>query len=514
MGTRRGAVAAIIAIALYTILVGADAAVVRAAIMGGLSIFARQMGRRQTGINTLAFVAALMSIFNPHTPWDVGFQLSFAATLGLILYADPLSRGFIRLISRRLPEKMTEKLAGPVGEYFLFTIAAQITTLPIMAYHFGTISWSAFLVNPVILPVQPPIMTVGGLALILGVIWLPLGKIAAPLAWPFVLFTIRAVEFFGDQMEGVLVLGELKLLWVILFYGILLTGTFGGDRLRKFISARKEFLHSALAIPIIAILGIVTIVVWRAAWAGPDGRLHMTILDVGTGDAILIQTPEGRFILVNGGPSASLLSDGLGRRLPPFHREIDWFVVAKPHKDQIAALPRVIERFRPRNVLWAGPDSVSREADYLRERLTTLQIPITTALRGHTLDLGAGASLRVIQSSERGAIYILEWDHFRALLPLGISDGDFENFRMGKNIGNITTLLLADNGHTATNPREWIANLRPQLVLLSVAADDRDGLPHREVLDALGGYSLLRTDQNGWIQVSTDGERMWVTVQR
>ncbi len=76
----RGALAAGLAIGAYTLLVGAAPAVVRAALMGGLSLFARQVGRRQQGLNSLALVAALMAVFNPNLPWDVGFQLSFTAT--------------------------------------------------------------------------------------------------------------------------------------------------------------------------------------------------------------------------------------------------------------------------------------------------------------------------------------------------------------------------------------------------------------------------------------------------
>ncbi|MBL7163005.1 MAG: ComEC/Rec2 family competence protein [Anaerolineales bacterium] len=317
LNPRKGAVAAVLGIAIYTILVGADAAVVRAAIMGGFSLFARQVGRRQHGINTLAFTAALMALHDPHVPWDVGFQLSFAATLGLVLYADPFAQAFIRQASRILPETTAKKLAGPIGEYILFTLAAQLTTLPVMAYHFGRISLSAFITNPVILPVQAPIMTIGGLALILGIIWLPLGKITAPVAWPFVLFTIRAVELFGKVRGGVLILGDIGILWVTLFYALLFGLTFGWSRARGLITALKP-------IPVIAALGILAIVTWRAALSAPDGRLHLTLLKVGTGDALLIQSPSGRYALINGGPSASLLSNSLGRRLPPFHRELDW----------------------------------------------------------------------------------------------------------------------------------------------------------------------------------------------
>ncbi|MEJ2601096.1 MAG: ComEC/Rec2 family competence protein, partial [Anaerolineales bacterium] len=79
------------AIGLYTIRVGAEAAVVRAALMGALALFARQVGRQQDGLNSLGLVAALMALANPNILWDVGFQLSFMATLGLVLYAEPLT---------------------------------------------------------------------------------------------------------------------------------------------------------------------------------------------------------------------------------------------------------------------------------------------------------------------------------------------------------------------------------------------------------------------------------------
>lgn len=503
---RRGAIAAVIGIGIYTILVGADAAVVRAAIMGGLSLFARQVGRRQQGLNTLAFTAGLMTLHNPHVPWDVGFQLSFAATLGLVLYAEPFAEAFRSLASRFLPEASVDKLVGPVGEYVLFTFAAQLTTMPIMAYHFGKISLSAFLANPAILPVQAPIMTVGGLALILGVIWLPLGKITAPLAWPFVLFTIRAVEFFGKKRRGVVVLGDFDILLVILFYIVLLGLTLGCSRARSLIAALKP-------ITAIILLWIFSILIWRQALHAPDGKLHLTLLDVGTGDAILIQSPEGRYILIDGGPSASLLSNGLGRRLPPFHRKLDWLIVASPAREQIDALPRILDRFPPAQVLWAGPDSPSRAADYLRATLIENQISVIPAQAGQSLDLGRGSSIRVLTSGSRGAILLLEWENFRAVFPLDASEEDYQSLRMGDQIGPVAALLLADNGYAPLNPKTWIDNLNPQLVLLSVSADNPKGLPDRETMDSLGGYSLLRTDQHGWIHISTDGQNMWVEIE-
>jgi len=112
----------------------------------------------------------------------------------------------------------------------------------------------------------------------------------------------------------------------------------------------------------------------------------------------------------------------------------------------------------------------------------------------------------VISAGKRGAILLLERNNYRALLPLGAHEDDYELLRMGQNIGPMTVLLLADNGYAPLNPPEWLNNLNPQLVLLSVAPDDSSGLPDRETLDNLGGYSLLRTDQHGWIHIATDGK--------
>jgi len=75
-------------------------------------------------------------------------------------------------------------------------------------------------------------------------------------------------------------------------------------------------------------------------------------------------------------------------------------------------------------------------------------------------------------------------------------------------------LSLADSGYAASNPPEWITNLNPELVVLSVDAGDKDGMPDGETLEIIEDYALLRTDESGWIEIATDGEQMWVNVER
>ena len=508
LGRRKGAIAAVLGIVLYTVLVGATASVVRAAIMGGLAIFARQVGRRQNGLNTLSFTAAVMAVVNPQILWDVGFQLSFAATLGLILYAQPFEDWAVRLISRFASPEKAKKVAGPISAYLLFTLAAQLTTLPIMAYQFGRVSLTAVVANPFILPAQPAVMVLGGLALLLSFIYLPLGKLAGWIAWPFAAYTNRAVEFFNGFPHGVIVLGEFSLLFVILFYTLLLSWTFARPRL-------KGVLRSALAPSvIIAALGITAFLVWSAIFAAPDGQLHLTFLNVGSADAILIQTPSGRAVLVNGGESPAVLSEALGRRFSPFDRHLDWLVVGSPQEQQVAALPSILERFPVENVLWAGNMDASYSAQAVTAWLADNVTPVTLAYDGAVLDLGEGARLETLTVSPRGAVLLVEWQGFRALLPVGMNFDALTKLENGKKVGTVTILLLADSGFAQVNPPEWLATLRPQLAVLSVAAGDPDGLPDQSVLDELTGTSLLRTDQNGWIEISTNGVEMKVKVEK
>jgi competence protein ComEC len=514
LGQTRGSIVAVLGITLYTFLVGADAAVVRAAIMGTLALLARQFGRRNDGLYALLLSAAVMAAFKPHILWDVGFQLSFFATLGLVLYAQPLQSRAVDLITRFTSPGRARKIAAPLSEYLLFTVAAQLTTLPIMAYHFKRLSLVSLIANPFILPAQPAVMVLGGIAVLLSLVWTPLGAVAAFVAWPFVAYTIRSVELFAQIPHGVIALGNFSLWLVLLFYLILLTWTFARSRIAIWLSKPRQELPTLPALGAFAVLVMLVVMTWRSAFNAPDGNLHLTFLDAGSADSILIQTPAGRFVLINGGSSPSQLSDGLGRRLPAFDRRLDWLVVASTQENQLSGLPRVVERIPPEQVLWAGNVEASYSARNLYKWFTEQGIPINRAEQGAQLYLGDGAQLQVLAANARGAVLLLEWHAFRALLPLGMNFETLEELKYGEELGKVSLLLLGDSGYAPVNPPAWLANLNPQTVILSVAADDPDGLPDQDLLMNLEAYPLLRTDQNGWIAAETDGEGLWIQVEQ
>ena len=507
LGVRKGAAAAIIGIILYTLLVGANPAVVRAAILGILTLIGIQFGRRQVGLNSLLIVAAVMAIITPTVLWDVSFQLSFAATLGIMLYADPFTQRFTHFTARFLPSDKASHLAGPVGEFFLLTVAAQITTLPLMIYYFKRLSLTALVANPLILPAQPALMVLGLASVLSGLIFHPLGQLFAWAAWPFTAYTIRVVEWLSAVPNGSIPLGQVTFPLILLFYGLLFALTFAGSR----ISGTLRRLSPAIPLTVMAILSFGA---WKAALNAPDNRLHVTVLDIGTGDSVLIQSPTGRNVLVNGGPSTQALSDALGRRLPLFDRSLDWLVVADIDNEDLSGLPGNLERFKPANALWGGNTSGTRAVAELQTQLIALSIPITTMQPGQALDLGSGASLKVLSTDTKGADLLLEWSNFRMLLPMGMDFGSLDSIQGNSAMRSVSALMLPESGYAPLNPPELVDFLHPQLVVLSVAAGDKTGLPSPETIEALDGYSLLRTDQNGWIEITTDGSQMWVEVER
>jgi beta-lactamase superfamily II metal-dependent hydrolase len=174
----------------------------------------------------------------------------------------------------------------------------------------------------------------------------------------------------------------------------------------------------------------------------------------------------------------------------------------------------VVERYPPENVLWSGNVQASFSAQALDKYFAGQAIPVSRAEVGQKLELGGGASVEVQAVGPKGSVLLIEYKNFRALLPIGLSEGMLEELEYGNVIGSVDVLLLADAGYGPANPPDLIENVNPDLTVLSVAAGDPDGLPSQDVLDSLDGYSVLRTDRSGWITVITDGEKMRVEAER
>jgi len=339
---RRAVWVAIAGVAVYTIFVGASAAVVRAAIMGIICLLAQYLGRGTYAPASIAAAAFVMTCINPYTWWDVGFGLSFAATIGLLLYTEPLERAFERALARVTSAERARKIVGLVSEAFIVTLAAQITTTPIILRYFGRLSLVTLLTNVLILPIQSWVMIWGGTATLLGLVVLPLGQVVGLVAWVFLTYTIEMVRLTARipfalvevQMESWMMWGCYVLLGGFTWW--MMQPQERRSELRAKFSARLEIKVLVGAAILLLALAFFA---WRTL---PDGRLHVVFLDVGQGDAIFIQTPSGKQVLVDGGPSETVLLSQLGRQMPFWDRTLDMVVLTHPDSDHITGLIPVL----------------------------------------------------------------------------------------------------------------------------------------------------------------------------
>ncbi len=516
LGANRGALVTVVVIAAYTLLVGAGASVVRAALMGGLGVIAQRLGRGAGGLNALAAAALAMTLLNPLTLWDVGFQLSASATFGLIVYGDRFQAAFQRWITPWTTPQRAARLAALAGELFLITLAAQVTTLPILAYYFRQVSLISLLANLVILPVQPAVMMLGGLALILGLIWLPLGQLAAWLTWPLTAYTLSFVDLFARVPGGSVGLSDVAPALVVLFYAGLFTLTWvlsrpAEQRPRWWAHLAGEGLPTGGA----AGLGLVALLAWSTAFSLPEapGRLRVTVLDVGTGDGVLIQTPSGVQVLVDGGPSGGALVRGLARHLPLFDARLDLLVIAGLRDENLGGLPDVLLRYQIDAAVVTAAGGRGAVLSSVLETLNARQVPVHSAADLPVFDLGDGVTLRVLADGREGSGLRLEHGRFAFVLPIGLTADEADALAARTRLEGATALLLTERAARRELPEAWLQAVAPRLVVATLDAGQAGALtPER--LSALAGRTLLRTDQRGAVTVLSDGTQVWVECDR
>jgi competence protein ComEC len=187
-----------------------------------LYVLALHYGRQSHALISLMVAVSAMTLFDPRTLWDVGFQLSFAATLGLILLVSPMQEGLEIRLRKWLSETGVKQALKVLNDVLIVTLAAQITTTPVILYTFGRLSLVSLLTNFLILPAQPGVMVWGGIATLLGLVWLPMGQVVGWVAWLFLTYTVRVVEITAQISFTAIDIQRPSLIVICLYYGLLL----------------------------------------------------------------------------------------------------------------------------------------------------------------------------------------------------------------------------------------------------------------------------------------------------
>lgn len=520
-------IVALVGVAFYTILVGADPSVVRAAIMGSLYLLSsRLLGRSSYSYASLFVAGFVMTLINPFTLWDVGFQLSFAATLSLMLYANPLINWVTQRLEKQFSKETTKQVMGILSESVLVTFAAQILTLPLMVAYFKQLSLISLVANAFILPAQPGVMIWGGLATIVGLISPTLAQPLGWVSWLLLAYTTTLVRVFATVPWAAIPLAA-PTSAILFIYGSIggITWFAKQERARRFslwkqvqqnLSQRLAFVSTLLAFLL------------SGAWTmtQPDGKLHVAFLNVGQGDAVFIQTPSGRQILVDGGFYPSILNDRLGRQMPFWDRHIDMVVATHPDADHVSGLVGVFERYQVDRLVTEGTAmGVSPTFDEVLLAAEARQTTIHTAQMGEVFAVGDGVRLEILHPgternresrNENSVSLRLVYEDFTVLLT-GDAEEEAEMQMISSGLPLQSVVFKAGHhGSRTSSTMPFLEQIQPQIVIISSGADNRFGHPHPEVLERLAALqtAVLRTDELGTIQFSSDGHRYWMRALR
>ncbi len=494
------------AIAGYSALVGLGPSVLRAALMSAVGAIGLATGRRAATANALCAAVTLMLLADPAAVGDLGLQLSALATAGLILWQAELTRRM-------------GALPAPLRDGIATTVAATAPTLPVIAGAFGRVSLISPLANLVAVPLFPVLMLSGAATSVAGAVSLDLARPVGLLAWASALTLRLVVETFAAiPLAAVAVpAGPLTglLVGLVEIGAVRLAREWRRPALDELVRrVRPGRVDVSLSPGLAAIvLGLALApVAAAAAWPVRTDGMRVIALDVGQGDAYLLELGDA-LVLIDGGPDPVRLMDELGATLPPWRRRIDLVALTHAHTDHGAGLVALFGRYEVGLVIEPEGLNPGTLTDQWSAAIARSGAARRAVHAGDRIDLGS-ASLAVLAPDPDllvdtpDLVLRVQRGAFSALFTGDVVED--AQLRLLERPEQLRARLYVPPHHGAATP--YARSLRdaaaPEVALISVGAGNRYGHPTPETLAALSGVPTYRTDQDGTVEISFDGSTL------
>lgn len=495
----------------YVFATGMEASVVRAAIMAGVTLIGMLFWRKTDIYCSMAASAIIILIKNSYMLYDLGFILSFAATLSLAIFHKPL----LDRLSVKIPKSIRSTLAA--------TLAAQLGVIPVVAYCFNTFSVVSVLSNLLVVPLTGFLTLLGALLAIVGNLALSLGQLLGQ----FTRIVVDILLFLTENIAAIpwaeIGLATPSLLFVMIYYLVLLYVRYWHPR-----------LPNDVARPVLAGILVLcgTLVVFMCV---PSRSLRIYFADVGQGDCVLIRTPQGKNIIIDGGGS---INDEKGsyageRIVVPLlydlnMAEIDLMIATHSHADHIGGLKSVIDKVEVKRLVVAeAPDIEMRElTDYAEKK----GVPIERVKEGKVLFKERELLLKALypfeetwrmpmsattNANELSLVTRIDYGEFSALFTGDIGVETEKRLLEDGAMLRCDLLKVAHHGSKYSSDEVFLNTVNPRLAAISVG-QNRYGHPSPEALTRLieSGSTVYQTLESGGIlvEINEDDSQMCVTT--
>lgn len=510
---------AILPVWLYVALARFPVSGVRAAWMATFFLSALSLWRRLDLLSSLLLAAFLILSFHPLALFGVSFQLSFLAVLFLILFYPRLRR--------EVPRGQKRWLAAP-GVWLWNSLVLSLVCLagvaPVLFFHFHELSLTGLLANVVIVPLVDLILLPLSMA---G--WLLTGICGGnvPFLWQAAGFfsglALKGVEWFSNHAEWGLFHGAVSFWQVLLYYGICFLFLLR----EKILGRRWRYAGAGCCMALL---------LW-GGWMPSSGKLKVTFLDVGQGDGIVLQLPNGKVWVIDGGGIKGSDWD-IGRFVVApalweagIHR-VDKLFLSHPHHDHYKGLGYLAQKFFPSVVYVNGdnaPENEAMEWEGFLERLSGGNVPSQTVTRATKPLEEAGVRVQFLMPSPEGTRSHFDVNDNSVVMRLTYGDVSFLLPGDLMELGELTLLEAAakegislkstvlKTGHhgsqTSTTPA-FLEAVAPKYAVISVGEFNTYGLPDETVLDRLRekNVQIFRTDKQGAVTFETDGKSVVVST--
>ncbi len=493
----------------FALVTGMKPPVFRASLMATLFVIAMIRDKRADALNLLSFAALVILALRPGDLYSVGFQLSFAAVAGIVLL-HPFFEQRIRKISL-IDRAYAHALPRWTLSLMIVSLSAQLGTLPVSAWHFGSFSLVGMLANLFAIPLVFVAVATAFVMLIASAFWPGAAAVFAATVHVVITLVVELAAVMA-RLPFAAVEGWYPDFPLIVLYGLVLFWLLAG-------SGRIRFYT------LLAMLLVLNFRVWAPVLSGSARLLEVAVLDVGQGDAIVVRSPTGRAMLIDAGPAFADVSAG-ERHVVPFLqrqgiRQLDVVVVTHPHLDHFGGLFAVAETIPLGKVVFADTGYASPVFRNLLSFLNFRNVPIQIARRGDLLDeldpvlgmiLAPPEDLAVLDKHLNNASIVLKLMYGRTAF-LFTGDAEERAERRVSGYGGFLRAAVLKAGHhgsrTSSTPA-FLSRAQPEIAVFSAGAFNKYGHPDPGILARYRavGASIHRTDLQGAALFRSDGDKI------